>query len=119
MTDDSEEMQAWICQLCTEFVNDEDPQITIAANVIMVRDDQLHELGGGEEMIFAIFHSKCVVDTMDMEHCDDVPYVWEARDLLKASVLCDECHALVSDDDPPKPEPKKRPNHLTVIKGGE
>jgi hypothetical protein len=48
-------------------------------------------LGGGtkrpddEEVIFAVFHAKCVLETYASRDCDVVPYVIEAREVLSES----------------------------------
>jgi hypothetical protein len=74
------------CELCGDPINSGDRTIRVAAE--MCTSDGL---GGGtkrpddEEVIFAVFHAKCVLETYASRDCDVVPYVIEAREVLSES----------------------------------
>jgi hypothetical protein len=69
-------------------------------------------LTGREVLVFALFHSKCVVETAYDIDCDEVQYIEEARDIIREAPLCDDCRLQVFE-----PEQAKR-SHLVLLQGG-
>ncbi len=73
----------YICELCVECMRDFDPQLTIQAEIgVKMPGGETLPLGSPEKMIFAVFHTECIKATMDDASCDDVPFIWEARQML-------------------------------------
>ena len=74
------------CELCGDPINFGDRTIRVAAE--MCTSDGL---GGGlkqvndDEVVFAVFHAKCVAETYASRDCDVIPYVIEAREVLTDS----------------------------------
>jgi hypothetical protein len=98
---------------------DGQPQVRISADVATREKGEFLSLNDNEILIFAVFHTECVIATMDDEECDDTPYVWEARSLMELADLCDECRAKMPTDPPETPpEDKKKQRHLSLIPGG-
>lgn len=102
----------FVCDLCTEAIRPGEPHVRIGADAV-VHDGQgrYGALSKNEVVVFAAFHSECLLDTMDNEDCDDVPYIYEARALLERSVLCEKCEHKIH----PAQAPRLR---LTVLEGG-
>jgi len=76
------------CELCGDLINFGDRTIRVAAE--MCTSDGL---GGGlrqeddDEVVFAVFHAKCVAETYASRDCDVVPYVVEAREVISQREL--------------------------------
>lgn len=113
------EREGFICELCAEHITEGQPHIRISADAA-VHDGKgnVGALNGNKILVFAAFHSECVMDTMHNSECDDVPYVWEARSIFQHqnSDLCDECRDRVVDKSEIR-EQRKFPR-LTVLAGG-
>jgi len=105
--------ELWVCGLCCESVNEGQPTVRIAA------DSAMSDGGGGceslmnrEVLVFALFHSKCVVETVHNDDCDEVDYIEEARDIMREAPLCEDCRLQIFE-----PEQAKR-SHLVLLQGG-
>ncbi len=61
-------------------------------------------------MVFAVFHLECLIDTMDECECDDIPYVWNARQLVD-DMLNSIGRGSVKNINLPK-------THLSLLQGG-
>jgi hypothetical protein len=94
------------CGLCAEEILDGDRVIRIAAE-----SAEEAAMGSEDVLVFAVFHSTCVVETFKDDLCDDVPYIEEARESLMTSPLCDCC------TDKVHPVVKER-LELTLLRGG-
>jgi len=99
-----------MCTVCLEFIGKGESSIRISAELSISNGDRGFVTGAGREiLVFAQFHSRCVVETaMDVE-CDDIPHIWEARDLMSEMTLCEDCHPKMSGQQGPK---------LTLLRGG-
>jgi len=107
-----EESRGFVCELCAEKVLDGEPHIRISADVAVRGKGHYGALNDNRILVFATFHSDCVMATMHNSDCDEAPYIWEARAVLENGVLCDGCRDRVS------PPVQKRPHGLTVLSGG-
>ena len=92
------------CEICGNDILARDSVIRIAAEASVEPNADPHSA-----VVFAIFHSSCVVETYDDRNCDHVPFVDEAREMIQTSSLCDCC----SD----KIEPSEAPG-LKLLRGG-
>lgn len=92
------------CEICAEDILLGDSVIRIAVEAADESDVNSHTA-----IVFAIFHSMCVVETIHDRECDVVPYIDEAREIVQTSTLCDCC----SD----KLEPREAPG-LKLLRGG-
>lgn len=82
----------WVCEICLTPVADRVPQIRVGADVVERKDSEYASLNYNRVYLFAIFHSKCVAETMNDMDCE-APYLDEAREMLAGLDLCDECKA--------------------------
>lgn len=92
------------CEICAEDISLGDSVVRIAAEAAAEADVDSHTA-----IVFAIFHSACVVETINDFECDTVPYIEEAREIIENSSLCECC----SD----KMVPPEAPG-LTLLRGG-
>ena len=108
----------FVCELCIEPVHDYEPHVRIAADAAM-RDDQgkYGSIISNKMMVFAVFHSECLIDTMHRSDCDDVPYIWEGRSLLNGVQLCGTCSSRNHRHGENKTMPRVN-RQLTLLKGG-
>jgi hypothetical protein len=72
----------FLCEVCGELVKPGDKSARISAD-LCVSDGQ----GGwtappDDEVVFAVFHTECVLVTYAARDCDAVPYLSEARELI-------------------------------------
>lgn len=112
---DNEEKQ-FICELCVEEVHDYEPHVRISADAaVRMATGAYGSLMDNKMMVFAVFHSDCLMETMEREDCDDVPYIHEARSLLHGAELCNDCSRKIG-----KEEPKvaRVTRHLVLLRGG-
>lgn len=93
-----------VCEVCGKDILLGDRVVRIAADVAPGADAEANDL-----MVFAIFHSACIVSTFNENECDFIPYVDEAREIIQASSLCDCCSDEI--------EPKEAAG-LTLLRGG-
>jgi hypothetical protein len=105
----------WQCELCCEPIGDA-PHVRIAGDVA-VRDgsDEFVSLSDDEIVVFAMFHSKCLLETMRQDFTGEnrVPFLRQARGVIEKSRLCDCCDGMSRG----VAFPQKR-SHLAVIQGG-
>ena len=101
----------WVCGICSSEVEDGEAAVRVAADAA-VSDGQggYESLTNREVLVFAIFHSRCVVDTMSDSSLLDIPYLSEARQIIRTAPLCVCCQKQVFG--PTKPV-------LTVMNGGK
>lgn len=107
-----EETDNWGCDLCCESIEEGEPLIRVAA------DSAFSDGVGGCEvnrprriMLLAVFHSKCILETMHDDDYLQIDYVREARDIVNSSPLCECCKTQAT-------SPKQRRAHFRLIEGG-
>lgn len=101
----------WLCGLCEELIEEGEAVVRVAADAAIGDGEGGYEsLVDREVMVFAIFHSQCVVDTMGDERYWDVPYLLEAQQILAEAPLCECCRKAIT----PEPEAVK----FRVFDGG-
>ena len=101
-----------LCEICDLQVIAGQAHVRVGADAMIWDGDQEYDsLTNGRSMIFSVFHSSCVMNTMDDPEYNDMPYVWEARSLVNAAHVCDSCK---------HPEPKQQvtPFRLSLLQGG-
>jgi hypothetical protein len=94
------------CGLCAEEILDGDRVIRLAAE-----SSEEAAMGSTDILVFATFHSTCVVETFKDDLCDEVPYIEEARESLMTSPLCECCIEKVH------PAVKEK-SAFTLLRGG-
>ena len=100
----------WVCGICLEVVKVGQPAVRIAADsAISDGEGGYSSLTNREVLVFALFHTGCVMETMHSDACEDVDYIEEARDILREAQLCEHCEAQVRG--PAKPK-------FTILSGG-
>lgn len=85
-----------VCEVCGENILLGDRVVRIAADVAPEANVE-----ATDSMVFAIFHSACIVSTFNEGECDFIPYVDEAREIIQASSLCDCCSDEIEIKDAP------------------
>lgn len=105
----------WVCELCHEHILPEQPHLRITADAVVSNaNGDYDSLCNNEVMVFSVFHSACLRDTMNDDSLGDVPYIWEARSIYSSLPMCNECERV-----PVIPVAKKqRPSYLKVMQGG-
>lgn len=102
--------EGWVCGICFEVVKDGQPAVRIAADTAVSNGEGGYSsLTNREVLVFALFHSECVMETARSEECDDVEYIEEARDILREAQLCDCCRTAMFGSSRPA---------LTLLRGG-
>lgn len=102
--------ERYLCEVCDEPVEEGEPSVRIAADSAMSDGDGgCQSLTNREVMIFALFHSQCVISTYYDDFYDDVQYIDEARELISEAPLCNECHGEIFQKSKPV---------LTLLQGG-
>lgn len=109
----NEQVEEWMCEICYELVLPGQPTVRIAADsAISDGCGGVESLTNREVLVFGLFHSQCVVDTVNDPDQDDVQYIDEARDIIKEASLCNVCHHKIFEPD------KVKRSHLVLLDGG-
>ena len=107
----------WQCELCCEPIGTK-PHVRIAGDIAIRdgADKEFVSLSDDEIMVFAMFHSKCLLETRNKKFSGDshVLFLRQAREVIEKAELCEACDA-VAHEMAAISTPKTR---LTVLQGG-
>ena len=106
----------WVCELCLKPVAEGEPHVRVAADVASRKGEKFVSLINSGILVFAVFHSECVLSTMGKDYCEDTEYIWEARKMMEHVDLCDECKSKIPSQASVVPRPTMQ--HLILLQGG-
>ncbi len=74
----------FVCELCAQTVKHGDFHVRIGADTAVRKSDSEFQPTDNTLMVVAVFHNECVEATVDQIDCDEVQYIWLARQLVDA-----------------------------------
>lgn len=92
------------CEICGGEIDNDAQAIRVVA--LACESDHMTMT---RELVMGTFHSKCVVETFWSTEHDEVPYIYEAREVLELSPLCECCKEKIERADRPS---------FQILKGG-
>lgn len=109
----SDKTREYLCELCAESVKSNELHVRIGADSVTRTDvgDDLSAIGN-QLMVFAVFHNECVHATAERADCDEVQYIWLARQLV------DEIENRKMISITPRKEPLIKRPAFTLLQGG-
>lgn len=71
------------CELCQKCIKCNEPHIRIGVDsVILNKDNSYTSTMDNDVVIFALFHHKCVLNTIDSREHDNIYFIDEARQMV-------------------------------------